>query len=200
MERSQNWPDLRSPISKFWDINFIDTLACSNHWKFQGNRSVGVALRNIQTFYEVRSLHQPPPPPAGRGLIYQMGFRTEQSRADLRRWEERRGREEKWREGGGRAAGTGESHPRGVATSCCQRYMYGCMTCLRRLQRRPAARSHLTPGRRWRAAAVVTSVNWPLIGRPGARFTRLRHYIGSYDRWLCVRHGGLHLPPIVLRW
>ena len=56
MERSQNWPDLRSPISKFWDIRFIDNLACSNLWKFQGNRSVGVALRNIQTFYEVRSL------------------------------------------------------------------------------------------------------------------------------------------------
>ena len=56
MERSQNWPDLGSPISKFWDIHFIDTLACSNRWKFQGNRSVGVALRNIQTFYEVRSL------------------------------------------------------------------------------------------------------------------------------------------------
>ena len=25
MERSQNWPDLRSPISKFRDIRFIDT-------------------------------------------------------------------------------------------------------------------------------------------------------------------------------
>ena len=56
MERSQNWPDLRSPISKFWDIHFINTLACSNHWKFQGNRYVSVALRNIQTFYEVRAL------------------------------------------------------------------------------------------------------------------------------------------------
>ena len=54
--RSQNWPDLRSPISKFWDINFIDTVVCSNRWKFQGNRSVGVALTNIQTFYGVRSL------------------------------------------------------------------------------------------------------------------------------------------------
>ena len=51
MERSQNWPDLRSPISKFWDIYFIDTVACSNRWKFQGNRSVGIALTNIQTFY-----------------------------------------------------------------------------------------------------------------------------------------------------
>ena len=27
-----------------------------NHWKFQGNRSFGVALTSIQTFYEVRSL------------------------------------------------------------------------------------------------------------------------------------------------
>ena len=30
MERSQNWPDIRSPISIFLDIHFIDTLACSN--------------------------------------------------------------------------------------------------------------------------------------------------------------------------
>ena len=56
MERSQKWPDLRSPISKFWDIHFIDTVACSNRWKFQGNRSVGVALTKIQTFYEMTSL------------------------------------------------------------------------------------------------------------------------------------------------
>ena len=56
MERSQNWPDFRSQISKFWDIHFIDTVVCSNRWKFQGNCSVGVALTNIQTFYEVRSL------------------------------------------------------------------------------------------------------------------------------------------------
>ena len=56
MERSQIWPDLRSLISKFWDIHFIDTVTCSNRWKFQGNRSVGVAWTNIQTFYEVRSL------------------------------------------------------------------------------------------------------------------------------------------------
>ena len=56
MERSQNWPNLRSPISKFWDIHFIDTLACSNRWKFKDYRLIGVALRNIQTYYEVRSL------------------------------------------------------------------------------------------------------------------------------------------------
>ena len=56
LTRSQNWPDFRSPISKFWDIHIIDTVVCSNRWRFQGNRSVGVALTNIQTFYEVRSL------------------------------------------------------------------------------------------------------------------------------------------------
>ena len=52
-ERSQNWSDLRSQIAKFWDIQFIDTTTCINCWKFQGNRSVGVALTRIQTFYEV---------------------------------------------------------------------------------------------------------------------------------------------------
>ena len=56
MERSQNWPDIRSPISKFRYVCFIDTGADINRWKFQGNRSVGVALTSIQTFYEVRSL------------------------------------------------------------------------------------------------------------------------------------------------
>ena len=56
IERSQNWPDLRSPISKFRDTSFIDTGTNINRWKFQGNRSGGVALPNIQTFYEVRSL------------------------------------------------------------------------------------------------------------------------------------------------
>ena len=35
MERSQNWPDLRSPISKFRDIRFIDTGTDINRWKFQ---------------------------------------------------------------------------------------------------------------------------------------------------------------------
>ena len=56
IKRSQNCPDLRSPISKFRDICFIDTGTDINRWKFQGNRSVGVALTGIQTFYEVRSL------------------------------------------------------------------------------------------------------------------------------------------------
>ena len=50
MERSQNWPDLRSPISKFRYICFIDTGTNINHWKFQGNRSVSVALTSVQTF------------------------------------------------------------------------------------------------------------------------------------------------------
>ena len=56
MEGSQNWPDLKSPIKKFRDTRFIDTGTDVNRWKFQGNRSAGVALENIQTFYEVRSL------------------------------------------------------------------------------------------------------------------------------------------------
>ena len=60
MERSQNWPDLRPPISKFWVINFIDTVVTGiNCWKFQDNRSVavGVAMTSIQTFDEVKSLN-----------------------------------------------------------------------------------------------------------------------------------------------
>ena len=56
MERSQNWHDLRSPISKFRDIRFIDTGTDINRWKFQGDRSFGVAMTNIQSFSEVRSL------------------------------------------------------------------------------------------------------------------------------------------------
>ena len=56
MEMSQNWPDLRSPISIFWDIHFIGTVTYINRWKFQGNRSVGVVLMIIQTFYDLRSL------------------------------------------------------------------------------------------------------------------------------------------------
>ena len=39
MERSQNWPDLGSPISKFRDINFIiDTVNRINRWKFPDDR------------------------------------------------------------------------------------------------------------------------------------------------------------------
>ena len=34
MVRSQNWPDLRSPKSKFRDINFVGTDALINSWKF----------------------------------------------------------------------------------------------------------------------------------------------------------------------
>ena len=56
MERSQNWPDLRSSISKFRDIRFIDTGTDINRWKFQGDRSFGVAMTNIQSFSEERSL------------------------------------------------------------------------------------------------------------------------------------------------
>ena len=56
MGRSQNWPDLRSSISKFWDIHFVHAIALSNRWKFQSDRSLGVAMTDIETFYEVRSL------------------------------------------------------------------------------------------------------------------------------------------------
>ena len=58
MERSQNWPDLESPISKFRDMHFMDTVTYINRWKFQGDRPVGVmvAMTSIQTFSELRSL------------------------------------------------------------------------------------------------------------------------------------------------
>ena len=56
MEKLQNCPDLRSPIYKFRDVNFIDTVTHNNCWKCQGDRSVGVAMTIFQTFSEVRSL------------------------------------------------------------------------------------------------------------------------------------------------
>ena len=56
MVRSQNRPDFRSQISKFRNIHFIHTIALSNLWKFQSDRSLGVAMADIETFYEVRSL------------------------------------------------------------------------------------------------------------------------------------------------
>ena len=40
MEKSQNWPDLGSPISKFRDTLFKDNVVDINRGKFQGNRSV----------------------------------------------------------------------------------------------------------------------------------------------------------------
>ena len=49
-ERSQYRPGLGSPILKFWDIHFTDSLARINHGKFQGNRSIGEAMTSIQTF------------------------------------------------------------------------------------------------------------------------------------------------------
>ena len=62
-ERSQNLPALRSLISKFRDIRFITTVTDIKvilkrilKWKFQGDRSFGVAMPSIQTFFEVRSL------------------------------------------------------------------------------------------------------------------------------------------------
>ena len=56
MERSQNWPDHGSPISKFRDKHFIHTGRNINRWKFQGDRAFGVAMTIIQTFSDVRSL------------------------------------------------------------------------------------------------------------------------------------------------
>ena len=56
MERSQNWPDLGSPISKSWDTHFVDIITDIDRWKFQGDRSVGVAMTSIQTFSEIWSL------------------------------------------------------------------------------------------------------------------------------------------------
>ena len=51
MERSQNWPDHRSLISKFRDKHFRHTVTLINRWKFQGDRSVGVAMTRIATFF-----------------------------------------------------------------------------------------------------------------------------------------------------
>ena len=56
MERSQNWPDLRSPISKFRDKHFIDIITDINRWKFQSDLAFGVAMTCFQTFSEVKSL------------------------------------------------------------------------------------------------------------------------------------------------
>ena len=36
--RSQNWPDHRSPISKFWEILFERPVALINRWGFQSDR------------------------------------------------------------------------------------------------------------------------------------------------------------------
>ena len=51
-ERSQNSPDHGSPISKFRDIHFVDTITDINRWKISiADRSFGVALTSIQTFW-----------------------------------------------------------------------------------------------------------------------------------------------------
>ena len=55
MDRSQIWPDLGSPISKFRDIGTLATGTDINLWKFR-DRSFGVAMTSVQTFSEVRSL------------------------------------------------------------------------------------------------------------------------------------------------
>ena len=56
MERLQNWLDLGSPIAKYRDIHFIDTVTEINRGKVQGDQSFGVAMTSIQTFSELRSL------------------------------------------------------------------------------------------------------------------------------------------------
>ena len=50
MERSQNLSEVRPPISKFRNIYFMDTVTVRRE------RSVGVAMTNINTFCKVRSL------------------------------------------------------------------------------------------------------------------------------------------------
>ena len=50
MERSPNWPELGSPISKFRAKNFVGTDTDINRWTFQGDRSFGEARTSIQTF------------------------------------------------------------------------------------------------------------------------------------------------------
>ena len=42
---------LWSPSSIFRDEHFIDTVTDFNSWKFQGARSLGVAMASIQTFF-----------------------------------------------------------------------------------------------------------------------------------------------------
>ena len=56
MERSQNWPDLRSPIPKseinsysYYQIAILITSI--NFWKFQCHRSVGVAMTRHSNFF-----------------------------------------------------------------------------------------------------------------------------------------------------
>ena len=56
MECSQNWPNLRYPILKFRDITFYSCYFLYQSLKVQDCRSVGVAVRNIHTCSEVRSL------------------------------------------------------------------------------------------------------------------------------------------------
>ena len=56
MERSQNWPDLRSPILNFQDIHFIATVTDINRCNFQWDQFFGVAVTWIQAFSELRSL------------------------------------------------------------------------------------------------------------------------------------------------
>ena len=56
MGRSQNWPDLRSQISKFRDIRIVGTNELLKSWKFQNILSTTMAVAVPQSFLEVRSL------------------------------------------------------------------------------------------------------------------------------------------------
>ena len=56
MGRSGNWPDLRSPISKIWDIQTLDSHALMKPCKYETNLLKTVALVEPQTFSEVGAL------------------------------------------------------------------------------------------------------------------------------------------------
>ena len=50
MGRSRNWPDLRSPISKFRDIQIAHTGTLTKAWREEIDRSKTLALAWLQTF------------------------------------------------------------------------------------------------------------------------------------------------------
>ena len=54
MERLQNGPDLGSPISKFRDKHFIDTVTDINRWKLSGAAAFEISAKNL------RSVQTPP--------------------------------------------------------------------------------------------------------------------------------------------
>ena len=56
MGRSQNWPDLRSPISKIRDINFVGTDELIIFWKFHNFPWNIVAVARLESYFVVGSL------------------------------------------------------------------------------------------------------------------------------------------------